>query len=329
MLYGTIASLRNRLYDRGIFTSYKSRLKTIVIGNLRAGGSGKTPHTAFLFNLLKERYRIGILSRGYGRKTRGLIAADDLSDANSIGDEPYWYQRTLKGATVVVAEKRKEGLEYLERQDVDVVLLDDAYQHRAVTCTVNILLTEYGTPYFKDHVLPVGRLREWKTGDKRAHIIIVTKCPPHLNLEKKIGMIQDINPYDNQLIFFTTMRTLKPYPIKGELGFERITPDKIIAMSGIANPESFIDGCSVFGRPVEPLSFTDHHHYGSKDIQKMRTLMSDRSIVLVTEKDAVKLIRPDLLKEIPENKVFVVPVVPEFLFNEEKKFIDTLNKFLR
>ncbi len=167
-LYGSIASLRNRLYDRKVFESYESALKTIVIGNLQVGGSGKTPHTALLYNFLKGQYKIGILSRGYGRKTRGLQVADDTSDAGQIGDEPLWYHKTLTGAKVVVAESRKAGLQYLEQQGLNLVLLDDAYQHRAVTCTINLLLTDYHLPYYNDHVMPYGRLREWKTGDKRA-----------------------------------------------------------------------------------------------------------------------------------------------------------------
>ncbi len=328
-LYGTISSVRNNLYDRGVFKTYESHLKTIVIGNLQVGGSGKTPHTAFLYNLFKEQFKIGVLSRGYGRKTKGLIAADDTVSADIIGDEPYWYYKTLKDAKVVVSENRKTGLQYLEKQNVNLVLLDDAYQHRAVTCNVNILLTDYQLPYYQDFVLPYGRLREWKTGDKRAHFIIVTKCPENMNLEQKIEMIQKINPYDHQHVFFTGMKVLKPFPFKGQQSFENLNNGKIIAMSGIANPNNFLLSCSQFNRMITPLSFNDHHSYVKKDIRQMLSLLDENDTVLITEKDATKLVKPGLLKMIPEDKLFVLPVLPYFLFKEEEKFKNSVRIYLK
>lgn len=328
-LYGTIASVRNRLYDRGVLPSYQSGLKSIVIGNLQLGGSGKTPHTAFIYDLLKDKYKIAILSRGYGRKTKGLVVADEHASAESIGDESYWYFRNFKDALIVVSESRKKGLQYLEKQNIDLVLLDDAYQHRAVSCTLNIMLTDYKLPYYKDHVVPYGRLREWKTGDDRAHIIIVTKCPQSMSLEEKVTMIQNINPYDYQQVFFTNIKASEPYAIKGQARFESYRGEKIVAMSGIANPANFIATCSGFGKQIIPLSFNDHHDYTVKDIQKMLNLMDDNTAVLVTEKDAVKLVKPELFALLPKNKIFALPIRPDFLFNETEKFNRLIRQYLK
>lgn len=328
-LYGTITSLRNRLYDRGVFKSYSSGLKTIVIGNLQVGGSGKTPQTAMLYKWLSNYYKVGILSRGYGRKTKGLIVADEHATAETIGDEPYWYHRTLDKALVVVAEERKLGLEYFEQHGTELVLLDDAFQHRAVTCTLNILLSDYKLPYYNDHVMPYGNLREWKTSDKRAHIIVITKCPAHLRLEEKIEMIQSVNPFDHQYVFFTGIKAHQPILLKGDVEFESVNKGRIIAMSGIANPGSFVAQCELLNKQVVPYSFTDHYSFKIADIEKMNSMIGENDIVMITEKDASKLLKPALLNIIPANKVFVLPVEIYFLFNEEERFKETVKSFLK
>jgi tetraacyldisaccharide 4'-kinase len=328
-LFGTITSLRNRLYDKGVLKSYQSGLKTIVVGNLQVGGSGKTPHTAMLFQWLSNYYKVGILSRGYGRKTKGLLVADETSSAETIGDEPFWYHRTLPNASVVVAEERKLGLAYFEKNGTELVLLDDAYQHRAVTCNLNILLSDYKLPYYNDHVMPYGRLREWKTADKRAHIIIITKCPANLKLEKKIEMIQAINPFDYQHVFFTGIKAHKPFVMKGSIDFENNNNGRLIAMSGIANPASFASQCELLNKHVVPYNFSDHFDYTAADIAKLLKTLGQADVVMVTEKDASKLLKPELLKLIPDNKFYVLPVEIYFLFNEEERFKETVKTYLK
>lgn len=300
-----------------------------MIGNLQVGGSGKTPHTAMLYKWLKNYYRVGILSRGYGRKTKGLIVADHKSSAKTIGDEPFWYYSTLEDATIVVAEERKIGLQYFENHSTQLVLLDDAYQHRAVTCNLNVLLTDFNLPYYLDHVMPYGRLREWKTEDRRAHIIVVTKCPRDLKLEQKIEIIQEINPYDYQHIFFTGLKAQTPYSLKGDIPFFANTQGQIIAMSGIANPESFTMQCSTLGSKVVSLAFEDHHHYTQADIRRALDMLGAYDKIFITEKDASKLVQPELLKLIPENTVYVLPVEIYFLFNEEERFKEMVKSFLK
>ncbi len=328
-LYGSITSLRNRLYDKGLLKSYQSELKTIVVGNLQVGGSGKTPHTAMLYQWLSNYYKVGILSRGYGRKTNGLIVADATSNAETIGDEPSWYHRTLSNACVVVAEQRSLGLKYFEKNGTELVLLDDAYQHRAVTCNLNILLSDFKLPYFNDHVMPYGRLREWKTADKRAHIIIITKCPTNIKLEQKIEMIQAINPFDYQHVFFTGIKAHKPFVLKGSADFDSVNNGRLIAMSGIANPASFTAQCELLNKNIVPYSFVDHYDYKAADISKLLKMLGQNDVVMVTEKDASKLLKPALLKLIPDNQFFVLPVEIYFLFNEEERFKATVKSYLK
>jgi tetraacyldisaccharide 4'-kinase len=328
-IYGFVTYVRNKLYDQGVFASYKAGIRTIVIGNLQVGGAGKTPMTAFLFKYLSADYNTAILSRGYGRKTRGLIEAGVKSSAREIGDEPVWYKRTLDNATVVVAEKRKEGLQYLEQGDTSLVLLDDAYQHRSVTCDIYLLLTDYHTPYYRDFPLPAGRLREYRTEDKRADIIVVTKCPETMTLQDKVDRIQSINPYDYQHVFFTSVKPGRPYLLKGNKDAGTIRYNKIIAMSGIANPGSFVQSCKQFNRAVEALSFRDHHAYTLQDIDKAKSLAGNETIIMITEKDAVKLSDPQLLAAIPDNLFMVLPIEVGFLFGEENKFREIIAELLK
>lgn len=328
-LYGMITGLRNRLYDNGFFESYRSPLKTIVIGNLQVGGAGKTPHTAMLYKWLSSKYKTAVLLRGYGRKSKGLKEVTATSYVSEVGDEASWYFEQLKDVTVVVAEERATGLKYLEKKGTQLVLLDDAYQHRAVTCNVKLLLTEFSKPYYNDHVMPWGRLREWKTGDKRADIIIVTKCPQGLTLEEKIEMINEINPFDYQQVFFTALKPGLPYSLKGATPFDGQRFRKVLAVSGIANPDQFSESCLAFGNVIETLAYNDHHDYTVEDINKMIAMAGVESIILTTEKDAVKLKQQQLFSKLPENKIYVVPVMPVFLFNEENKFKEALQRILK
>jgi len=319
-LFGVLTYIRNWLYNRGYIKTYKSSIKSIVIGNLQVGGSGKTPMTAYLFDELKSHFKIAILSRGYGRKSKGLLVANASSSPADIGDEPKWYYDHLIGSTVVVAEKRQLGLQYLETTDNNLVLLDDAYQHRAITADCYLLLSEYSNPYFKDYPMPYGRMREYRTGDKRADAIIITKCPANLNIQEKIDSIKKINPLDGQEVYFTSLQAFKPVALKGNKEFNANDYHSIIALSGIANPSSFLDMCSSFGKTVIEKSFKDHHTYTSQDIASIESMISQGVCVICTEKDAVKLKEKDLFNDLSENAYFSLPVRPYFLFDEANKF---------
>ena len=319
-LYGFITCLRNICYDLKIFKSYQSKLKTIVVGNLQVGGSGKTPMTAYLYWMLSSKYNTAILSRGYGRKTKGLLSANSESNAESIGDEPLWYFQTLPGAQVIVSESRENGLKYLEKTDAELVLLDDAFQHRAVKCGVQILLSDYKKPYYKDFPMPYGRLREFSSGAKRADIIIISKCPETLNGEQKSAFLSSIKAHAKQDVFFTTLQIGNPRKMKGNLSIDKRQFKRIIALSGIANPESFAEICMRISQNCVSISFNDHHHYSVDDMKKILSKLDDDTIVFTTEKDAVKLSAEGIYNLIPMNQFYVLPVQVQFLFDDESRF---------
>lgn len=327
-LFGLITWLRNKAYDRGLLKVYHSGLKSIVIGNLQVGGAGKTPMTAWLYQHLSAQYNIAILSRGYGRKTKGLIKADEFSRPDDIGDEPYWYHENLKVAQVIVSEDRSKGMRFLESTPAELVLLDDAYQHRAFGADVYLLLSDFNKPYFKDYPMPLGRMREYRTGDKRADFIVFTKCHPELDLEEKIRYINACNPLDHQEVYFTCTRPGNPLPLKGGRGFADIAKQSVLAVSGLANADDFHRSLEELQLPIEKMEFGDHHHYTSRDIDQVLKSLKKGGVVICTEKDAVKLRQSELLQLIPENLFFVLPIETEFLFGESGKFLHSLKKRL-
>ncbi|MCC6818791.1 MAG: tetraacyldisaccharide 4'-kinase, partial [Bacteroidia bacterium] len=326
-LYSAIVYFRNLMYDIGIFKSYKSKLQTICIGNLQVGGSGKTPMTAYLYRLFAEKENIAILSRGYGRKTKGLILADALSTADTIGDEPFWYFENLKHAQVLVSEKRAVGLQFLENTNCTFVLLDDSFQHRAIKADLNIVLTEYRLPYYQDYMMPVGRLRESKLGIKRAQMVIVTKCPANLSPQEMETIKMKLALNGNVLVYFSTLKYGEPYGILNASLKINNTNRKVIAMSGLANPDDFIKQCGQYGT-VTPVNFNDHHSYTSQDIEKVNAMLDEHTIVICTEKDAVKLKSKTLMHLLKEAQYFALPVAPKFLNIEDDEMRNTCMKFL-
>jgi tetraacyldisaccharide 4'-kinase len=212
LLYGLAIWLRNKFFEWDILPEQEFDLPVIGVGNLMVGGTGKTPHVEYLLNLLKDDYKTATLSRGYGRKSLGYILADEESIAEEIGDEPMLYATKYKNTLVVVCEKRLYAIPNLigDHPETDVIIMDDAFQHRSVKAGLNILLTTYEKPFYEDFLLPSGRLREWPSGYKRANIIIVTKCPDSITEQKEREIIQKINPLPGQKIFFSKMVYTKP-----------------------------------------------------------------------------------------------------------------------
>lgn len=322
-LYGIITQIRNMMYQKGFISSYKSTLKTICIGNIQVGGTGKTPLTAFIYQWLSQYHQTAILSRGYGRKTKGLLLADNYSSAKTIGDEPFWYYSQLKCSHVVVSESREIGLKKLEEicPANSIVLLDDAFQHRAVTCKFNIILTPYFKPYYNDHVMPYGRLREYKSNIKRAQTIVVTKCPIDITLQEKIDFIQKINPYEHQSIYFTSINYKKPRLFNSKIEFDfSLNKYKIKPMSSIANPFTFIKQCEKYGKISSTLVFKDHHIYTENEIINCIQQLQEDEIIITTEKDEVKLLEYVGNNKIVFDKLYVLPIQIQFLFNEENEF---------
>ena len=328
LLFNAITKVRNFCYNHQYFKSYKSTLKTIGVGNLQVGGSGKTPFTAWLSSELMGEFKIGILSRGYGRKTKGLIHANksnaNKTSAQSIGDEPFWYFQHLPNVEVVVSEKRKIGLQYYENSQVELVLLDDAFQHRAVQLDVQIVLTEYSNLYFDDYLLPYGRLRESINGIKRADIIVVTKCPQIMGLDEKQQLIQKMNPSKQQSVFFSSILYQTIRPIKGNVSLSELKINKVIALSSIANPHLFIKQLREQFTEVVPNTFSDHYNYTENDIATIIGQLDNQTIVVTTEKDESKLLNDTLLNLLPENKFWVLPLKNEIMFGEKELLLETI-----
>lgn len=310
MWYAIGVAVRNWLYDCGLKRSVRPDVPTIGMGNLRVGGTGKTPHTEYLIRLLAGR-RVALLSRGYGRATTGFVLADDGSTASQIGDEPLMMARKFPQLTVAVCEDRVEGVRRLMEmpQKPDVVLLDDVYQHRHIRPALNILLTEYGDPYCNDHILPFGNLREGRRGRRRADIVVVTKCPENLNDEEQQEMRHKLKLDDRQQLFFSHISYSEPVAV-----YDAVMPDvveEVVLVTGIAHPEPLVRYLEKEYR-VHHLRFADHHPFGEDDCERIietyNQLKNSRTIVFTTEKDAARMRDAEARRHLQSLPLFYIPI---------------------
>ena len=325
-------AVRNWMFDRGLLSSSSAPIPTICVGNLSVGGTGKTPHTEYLLRLLQSKgWHSGMLSRGYGRSSKGYVAGNG-KNALEIGDEPWQIMHSCAPAKVSVCEKRSEGLKrMLEESDAPkVVVLDDAYQHRYITAGLYILLTDYAHPYFRDYVLPAGRLREARSGAKRADVIVVTKCPADLSEHELEKIRQHISPRSHQQIFFSQMVYGTPYylyPRATETGVEKfikipnevLKGEKALCVCGIAQPKPFIKHIQSLCSDVETLTFSDHHNFTKKDIQMIAQRAKYADIVITTAKDAARFSAYELPQTL-RDKLCVQPIEVKFLHQTENTF---------
>jgi len=315
--------LRNILFDKGFFKQHRYPQQVISVGNLSVGGTGKTPLIIFLISLLKDQYNVATLSRGYGRKTKGVRLATSLDTADSIGDEPYsFYQKYGNEITVAVAEKRIKGADKLnESFTPQIILLDDAYQHRAIARDINILTTDYSSPFYQDHVLPLGRLRESRINAKRADIIVITKCPNTLAYEEQEHIKTNIRRYSQAVVFFTYITYEKLICVHAQIN----KPQKVIAFSGIAKATDFEDYLAKNFELLGSIRFNDHQDFGDREIKKIVSHWEkekDESTILVTtEKDWVRLKgKEHLLDSIP---LYYLPISIDFL-DKKTQFLDLI-----
>lgn len=327
-IYGSILYIRNKFYDWNLLNSKGFKLPTISVGNLSLGGTGKTPHIEYLIRLLSPHLNIATLSRGYKRKTKGFYISNKNSTVEDIGDEPLQYQLKFKDITVAVDEKRVRGVEKLAQlfSKPTAVLLDDAFQHRAIKPGLNILLTEYNNLYCSDFVIPSGRLREFSTGSKRADLIIVTKSPKELSEKEKQVVINQLKPTPTQPIYFSSVNygVIQPFT-KSAIAFENheIATD-IILLTGIAKPEPLYQELSKKYNSILHLKFSDHHHFSTADVNQIKTayatLKGDHKILITTEKDIMRLSSPSILKELQPIRIYYIPIEINFLGNDKKGF---------
>lgn len=329
-IYGLIVSARNWLFDFKILTSTDFDVPVISIGNITVGGTGKTPHTEYLIRLLRPQFRVATLSRGYKRKSKGFRLVQTTSDVLETGDEPLQMKKKFPNVTVAVCEDRVKGVTRLMSETVipDVVLLDDAFQHRWINPGINILLIDYNKPLKEDQLLPAGRLRESYKEIRRANIIIITKCPAEITPITRRIIEKDVRLFPYQDLFFTTMvygRLTPVYPEGQMLDlFSDTGKTGIILVTGIASPEYVIRHISNLSEEVEPVVFGDHHFYSDSDIhtivQKYHRLKSQKKMIVTTEKDLVRLTKLDALSAEIRSSVYYLPIQVKFLDREGKLF---------
>ncbi|MCR5313711.1 MAG: tetraacyldisaccharide 4'-kinase [Bacteroidaceae bacterium] len=321
-IYGMVTGVRNFMFETGVLKSKSYNVPIINIGNITAGGTGKTPHTEYLIRLLQDSNQVAVLSRGYKRKSSGFIMADSNMQMSKIGDEPYQMKKKYPKIHMAVDKNRCHGIEKLispsVKPEVDVILLDDAYQYRYVQPGVNILLMDYHRLVYYDKLLPAGRLRESKKGMNRADVVIVTKCPPYITPMDKRGIERSLCLETWQRLFFTTFKYGEPYKVtdKAEtISFEELKSQDILLVSGIASPEQLEYDLKKFDLKFTSLHFPDHHNFTSSDIKQIKEKAKDK-IILMTEKDAA---RTDGLFGDDINKIYAIPVEVEFMGEKEGK----------
>ena len=326
--YHWVTSVRNRAFECGLFKSTTFAIPVVCIGNITVGGTGKTPHTEYLIKLLGNIYKVAVLSRGYGRKSRGFHKATAETTMPMIGDEPFQIKSKFKDITVAVDEKRVHGIEQLlnEKNPPQVVLLDDAYQHRYVKAGLNILLVDNNRPVWRDTVLPIGRLRESMAGIERADIIIVTKCPIDMSEERKELCRDMLQTKRGAQLFFSMMKYGTPYPIFADGGNRECRIDKdcnILLLTGIAKPAPLKAELERRGATVTVKQFADHHNFSEGEINSIADTfdkIKGEKLIITTEKDAARLTSlPSLPQSIREN-IYALPIEVDFLDGKREEF---------
>ena len=308
VLYGLITSIRNFLFDKGILKSYSFDLPIIAVGNLSVGGTGKTPQIEYLIRLLSDKYKVATLSRGYKRESEGFILAQANTTAKILGDEPFQFFEKFINIQVAVDADRKNGIEQLLSQNdkPEVILLDDAFQHRRVKAGFYILLTSYGDLYLDDFMLPTGNLRESRGGAKRANVIIVTKCPNALSAEKQIEIRNKLKLAANQELYFTFIEYDDfVFGANQKININEIQANSKLLVAGIARPLPFFD--FLHNEKENCLTFPDHHNFTDKDILEIRNLAKNNKII-TTEKDYVRL-----KGSLPSDQLYYLPIRSSFI----------------
>jgi tetraacyldisaccharide 4'-kinase len=338
LAYGFIVSVRNRLYDFGILKSVDFDIPVISVGNITVGGTGKTPHIEYLIRLLHSDFRVATLSRGYMRKTKGFRLVETTSGVEEIGDEPLQIKRKFRDITVSVCENRVTGVQELLRLKTppDVVLLDDAFQHRRINPGINIVLMDYNKPLKDDHMLPYGRLRENTSQLSRANIIIVTKCPSEVTPITRRIMAKDLYLFPYQELFFTTFSYGSLYPVFPDAAPLIIKDNSIkkgiLVVTGIASPEYMTVYLKNMADEVENIVFPDHHYYTRSDIlliaQRFHKLRSTEKIIITTEKDLQRLTVDHLLTKELKSFLYCLPVQVRFLEQEGKLFDNKIKEYV-
>ena len=327
-IYAIIVKIRNWLYDEHILRSHVVNVPTICVGNISVGGAGKTPHVEYIASRLSEQFRVAVLSRGYHRKTSGFVLADENSTVEQIGDEAMQMFLHLPNIPIAVCERRVKGIKQLLQKypDLQVVVLDDGFQHRQLRCGYNIILTPHKNIYVNDHLLPWGTLREPIDSTSRAETIIVTKCPPDIQPIDRRVIISALKPFPFQQLYFSTLKYQEPRPVFPEkassLPTQKLRP---LIVTGIVYPEYIADEMKTKNIDFSLLSFSDHHKFTKSDIKSIESAYKSfhANCILTTEKDAVRLKQcPHVIDDIKQ-VLYTLPVKVEML-EDSKNFINNI-----
>lgn len=343
VVYGWIMAIRNAMFQNGMLKQHTFSIPVVVVGNISMGGAGKTPHTEYIVNHLLGDYKIGVMSRGYKRKTRGFVLATPDSNVDDIGDEPYqiYHKFRKRGVTVAVCEDRVKGIEEMRRlcPELSLIVLDDAFQHRYVKPTVSVVLMEYNNPAYNDSLLPYGRLREPMSALNRADIIIVTKCPADMKPMETRIFKTNLNLFPYQKLLFSSYDYLSLTPVfqaeSAPLSLESLREnDSILAVCGVANPRPFIRYLRRFKAKVRIKRYSDHHHFSASDmesiLQKYESMSGNRKVIITTEKDAVRLRNNPYFPPHLRSVTYYLPI--SVCFNEDFNAVtleETIRQLLR
>lgn len=321
------------MFDKNIILSAQFNFPIICVGNLVVGGTGKSPMVELLLDILQEHYHVATLSRGYKRKTKGYILANTNTTALDIGDEPMQFHYKFPEIAVAVGEERVVAVPQIlfDRPETEVIILDDAFQHRSIRAGFNILLTDYSNIYTNDFYLPTGDLRDDKNSARRAHIIVVTKCPKDLPSSAKQNFAKMLRKLPNQKLYFTTIEYGMPYHINDKANKMPITENvEVLMVCGIANPTPLKQFLTQYAKTYHQQAYSDHRIFTIDDLneikQRFNAIPSAQKIILTTEKDAMRMLKfKDELNNIP---LYVIPIRHYFLFNDEPLFIAQIKDFV-
>ncbi len=333
LLYWLGITIRNWLYKKNIFKSASFGLPVICVGNLSVGGTGKSPMVEYLIGKLKNDFKVATLSRGYKRRTKGYALAHENTSALEIGDEPMQFHLKFPDVAVAVGERRVEAIPQLlhDRPETQVIILDDAFQHRRIKAGLNVLLTDYNNLFTRDFYLPTGDLRDLKGSYKRAEIIVVTKCKPGLSDEEKKKITKEIGPLPGQHIFFTAIEYGEIYHIKDKKPSRLHDQKEVLLVSGIANPRPLKKLLEEHSQTYYMMQYRDHHIFTIDDLNEIKkrfdSIDASSKMILTTEKDAVRLAK--FQEEVTGLPLYVIPVRHHFLFGEGPKFDDLINSFIK
>jgi tetraacyldisaccharide 4'-kinase len=343
LLYGMIVSVRNLLFDFNILHITEFKIPIISVGNITVGGTGKTPHIEYLITLLVDNYKIATLSRGYKRKSKGYLLADETSTSNQIGDEPMQIKRKFPDILVSVDNKRVNGVKNLLKSehgnDLDTILLDDAFQHRSIKAGLSILLIDYNRPITRDYIMPYGRLRESADEKDRANIVIVSKSPEKMTPIDRRIIVKELDLLPFQSLYFTTLDYGNLEPVFKNDAINIINEDwakenfSILLVTGIANPQPLREYLETFTDTLDEVQFPDHYSFETKDLEMIHSrfekLEGVNKIIVTTEKDATRFFDMNINQESIKKNLFFIPLRIKFLNDDKSKFDIQIMNYVR